>query len=187
MSLIVLQHTIADNFQVNPAWTVALDGPLYQGSLVGLDSSSYVKLAGLSDGLGIAGDSIADEYQTTAYSAQLVISPSGATRWTQNRIDNYFNETLASGYMTVYTTGGRFATDQFVSGLTYTPGTTLYSNGAGLFTSVQAPAVGSVNTRRVGYVLDAPGAYPSGVPGADSPSVDLSMSLGTYLIVQLSI
>jgi hypothetical protein len=180
MAIIVLQHTVADNFDVDPNWTVTSDGPVYAGSLVGLDSNSYVKLAGVNDALGIAGDSIADEYKTGAYSAELVISPSGKKRWTQNRIDNYFDETAASGKMTVYTTGGRFGTDQFVTGLTYTPGTAVYSNGSGLFTS-------SVTTRKVGYVLVVPGDYPSGVPGADAPSADLSMSLGDYLFVQLSI
>lgn len=182
MSIIVLQHTVADNFDVDPDWAISTDGRISAGSLVGLDSTGYVKKAGLTDALGIAGDSLSDEYQTTAYSAELIISPAGAKRWTQNRIDNYFNETLASGKMTVYTTGGLFGTTEYVAGLTYVPGTRLYSNAVGKFTNVDGGSA-----RSVGYVSKAPGHYPSGVPGVDAPSVANSMSLGQYLMVQLSI
>lgn len=187
MSIIVLQHTIADNFDVDPTYDPTLNGPIYAGTLVGLNSSGYLKLAGLADALGIAGDSIADEYKTTAYSADLVISPTGAKRWTQNSVANYFNETVASGKMTVYTTGGLFATDQYVTTASYTPGTTLYSNASGLFTSVNGGSA-----RPVGYVSKVPQEYASGVPGVDvvpgvTASVDNSISLGKYLFVQLSI
>ena len=182
MSIIVLQHTVADNFEVDPDWAVSTDGRISAGTLVGLDSTGFVKKAGLTDALGIAGDSLSDEYQTTPYSAELVISSKGARRWTQNRIDNYFNETLASGKMTVYTVGGLFGTTEYVHNLSYTPGAKLYSTSAGLFTPSDAGSA-----RVVGYVSKAPSAYPSGVPGVDSPSVANSMSLGTYLVVQLSI
>lgn len=182
MSIIVLQHTVADNFDVDPAFVVNSTNRVVAGTLVGLNASGYVKAAGLADALGIAGDSISDEYATTAYSADLVISPTGAKRWTQNRIDNYFNETLASGKMTVYTTGGLFGTTEYVLGGTYTPGVQLFSNTAGKFTSVNGGSA-----RPVGYVSKAPGEYPSGIPGVDAPSVSNSMSLGKYLFVQLSI
>lgn len=182
MAIIVLQHTVADNFLVDPDWSVSVDGSIYAGSLVGLDATGYVKLAGLTDPLGVAGDSIADEYKTTAYSAELIISPTGAKRWTQNRVENYFNETLASGKMTVYTTGGLFGTTEYDTAQTYVPGTKLYSTSAGKFTNQDGGSA-----RIVGYVSKAPNAYPSGVPGVDSPAVENSMSLGTYLFVQLSI
>lgn len=181
MSIIVLHHTVADNFDVDPDWAVSTDGRIPAGTLVGLDSSGYVKKAGAADALGIAGDSLSDEYATTPYSAELIISPSGAKRWTQNRIDNYFNETLASGKMTVYTVGGLFGTTEFVVGPTYTPGVRLYSS-SGKFTATD-PGSGRV----VGYVSKTPAEYPSGIPGVDAPSVQNSMSLGRYLFVQLSI
>lgn len=190
MSIIVLQHTVTDNFDVDPSWNLSTQGRISAGALVGLDSSGFVKKAGAADALGIAGDSLSDEYQTTAYSAELVIGAGrkvGADyiapmRWTQNRIDNYFNETLASGKMTVYTTGGLFGTTEYVVGQTYTPGTKLYSNGSGRFTTTD-PGAGRV----IGYVRVTPGEYPSGIPGVDSPAVQNSMSLGKYLFAQLSI
>jgi hypothetical protein len=196
MSIIVLQHTVADNFDVDPSYTVAGSGRMLAGSLVGLNASGYVYQAGTTNAvypLGIAGDSVSDEYKTSAFSAQLVISPTGAKRWTQDRVDNYFNETLASGKMTVYTTGGRFGTDQYVVGRTYAPGTPLYANASGLFTD----AAGSTAcSRTVGYVLASPGGWESGVPGADAATgwdgssianINGSMALGPYLFVQLSI
>jgi hypothetical protein len=187
MAIIVLQHTVADNYQVDPNYSIILSGMILAGSLIGLNSFGYVQLAGLTNPLAIAGDSLANEYHTTPYSADLVISPNGHTRWTQNSVANYFNETVASGMMTAYTTGGRFATDQYVNSAVYTPGAVLYSNGSGLFTSVNG---GSART--VGYVAAVPAEFPSGVPGTDViPGVvntaDNSISLGTYLIVQLSI
>jgi hypothetical protein len=91
---------------------------------------------------------------------------------TQNRVSDFFNEALASSLMTVYHAGGRFASDQFVAGLTYVPAQVLYSNAAGLLTNVN----GGGNI--VGRVVAAPQAWPSGVPGTD---VAQSISLGTYL------
>jgi len=181
MAIIVLQHTVADNFNVDPAYSIPVSGRIPAGTLVGLTSAGFVKKAGATDALGIAGDSLSDEYRTTPLSADLIISPSGAKRYTQNRVDNYFNETLASGKMTVYTAGGLFGTSEYVLNLTYTPGLPLFSN-AGLFT-VTNPGSG----RAVGYVRSAPGEYPSGVPGVDAPSAQNSISLGRFLFVQLSI
>lgn len=182
MAIIVKQAGITDNFDVDPNYSISGSGAIYAGMLVTLNSSGYVAKAGAANALGIAGDAIASEYQTTAFSADLVISPTGKTRWTQNRVENYFDETAASGKMTVYTGSGRFATDQFVTGASYVPGEKLYSNGSGKFTRTD-PGSGRV----VGYVLEVAHEEPSGVPGADSPAVSGSMSLGTYLTVQLSI
>ena len=185
MALIVLHHTIADAFDVDPDYSISGSGRILAGALVGLDTNGYVALAsGTVTPLGIAGDSISDEYRTTAYGADLVISPSGAKRWTSNRVSDMFNETLASGKMTVYVGSGRFATDQYTvgdSGLN-TLGAKVYSSAAGQFQSGTSP-----QSRPCGYVVAAPAAYPSGVPGVDSPSVQNSMSLGTFLTVHLSI
>lgn len=182
MSIIVLHHTVADNFEVDPNYDVSSSGRLSAGSLVALNASGYVEAAGKTNALGIAGDSLSDEYKTTAYSDELVISPTGAKRWTQNRIDNYFNETLASGKMTVYTTGGLFGTDQYVASDTFVPGAMVYSDAEG-----QVTTDSSGGARSVGFVRTVPGEYPSGVPGVDAPSVQNSISLGSYLFVQLSI
>lgn len=187
MALIVVQHSVVDNFAVDPNQSASLN-PIYAGQLVGLNNSGFVSLAtdttGLVNALGVAGDSISTEYQTTAYSADLVISPSGAKRWTSNRVSDFYNECLASGMMTVYIGAGRFATDQYVTGDPWTnsTGKKVYSNAAGLFTLNAGNAA-----RGVGYVQAPPTDYPSGVPGVDSPSTDNFMSLGTYLTVHLNI
>lgn len=181
MALIVIHHTVADNFDVDPDYDVSSDGRIVAGTLVTLDSDGFVDKADKTNPLGIAGDSLSDEYQTTAYSAELVISPKGAKRWTQNRIDNYFNETLASNQMTVYTGSGVFATSEFVATDTFAPGDALFSNAEGKFTTTDD------TSRRVGFVKAAPDEYPSGVPGVDAPTAENSISLGTYLTVQLSI
>jgi hypothetical protein len=189
MALIVVQHDVVDNYPVDPNYSITNSGAILQGAIVGLNSSGYVELAGnTSDGvlpLGIAGDSISNEYRITAYGADLIISAAGAKRWTQPRVSDNYNETLASGMMTVYFGAGRFATDQFVPTDSWTGsfGKAVYSNGDGLFT---LSSNGSA-ARQVGYVVLPPQDYPSGVPGADAPSVDLSMSLGQFLTVALSL
>lgn len=196
MALIVIHHTIADNFEVDPTYDVTSSNRILQGQIVGLNSSGYVAVAdGTNLPLGIAGDSISDEYRTTAFSAELVVSPgralnSGAThsagkRWTSNRVSDMFNETLASGKMTVYLGSGVFASDQYDVTRTYVPGNVLYTNTSGKFTL--STGSGAQTARAVGYVKEAPRDYPSGVPGVDSPSVANSMSLGSFLTFALSI
>src|SRR4051812_15961346 len=108
MALIVLQHSVVDAFDVDPAFSVTSSTRILQGMMVGLNTSGYVSLPTTTVApLGVAGDSISDEYKTTAYSDRLVISPTGAKRYTSNRVSDMFNETLASGKMTVYITGGK--------------------------------------------------------------------------------
>lgn len=193
MALIVIQHSVVDNFDVDPSQDPKTN-PIYAGMLVGLNTSGYVDNAqsvGASgvQPLGIAGDSIADEYRTTAYSAELIINPKGAKRWTSNRVSDFYNETLASGKMTVYFGGGRFATDQYATGDNWTnsQGKKVYPDDSGLFTLSTG-----TSARPVGYVVKPPSGYPSGVPGVDTDpvfgaAVENSMSLGTFLTVHLSI
>jgi hypothetical protein len=189
MALIVVQHNVVDNFDVDPNYSISSSGRILAGMLVGIDTNGYVQKSqhtavGVLP-LGIAGDSISDEYKTTAYSADLVINPKGAKRWTSNRVSDFYNETLASSKMTVYVGSGRFATDQYVLSDTWTgtQGAKVYSNSVGLFTTNS----NSSAARPVGYVVAPPTDYPSGVPGVDSPAVENSMSLGKFLTVHLSI
>lgn len=201
MALIVVHHTIADNFEVDPNYDVSVSGRILAGTIVGLNSSGYVAIpdavAAASGGvfpLGIAGDSISDEYRTTSFAAELVVSPGralsgGAThvagkRWTSNRVSDMFNETLASGKMTVYIGSGKFATDRYLANNAFRRGQPVYSDSSGYLT---ATAGSNGLGRAVGYVAEVPTDYPSGVPGVDSPSVANSMSLGQFLTIHLSI
>src|ERR1035437_4112361 len=180
MALIVLHHTVVDNFDVDPTFVVTSSNRMLAGSLVGLNSSGFVARAGSVGAsgvqpLGIAGDSLSDEYRTTAYSTELIagrgVKLSDGTytapkRYTSNRVSDFFNETLSSGKMSVYTGAGRFATDQYVPSDSWTgkQGVKVYSNSAGLFTLSTG-----TSALPVGYVLMAPTEYSSGVPGVDSP------------------
>ena len=198
MALIVLQHTAVDNYDVDPNYDISTSGRILAGSLVGLDTNGFVKKAvNTATGatpMGIAGDSISDEYRTTPYSTQLIIGRGqklangtykAPKRWNSNRASDVYNEALASGKLSVYIGAGRFATDQYVTSDTWTgkQGAKVYSNAAGLFTLDSNTSA----ARPVGYVISAPGEYPSGVPGADAPVADGSMSLGKFLQVSLSI
>lgn len=188
MALIVLQHSTVDAFDVDPDFAVTSNNRILAGTIVGINSDGYVSFPNNSASgiapLGIAGDSISNEYQTTAYSAELVISPTGATRWTGNRVSDMFNETIASGKITVYFGSGKFATDQFAGGDNFYPGRALYSTSGGIITTT---AGSNGLSRVIGFVAAAPAEYPSGVPGVDSPSVDNSMSLGRYLKIHLNV
>ena len=181
MALIEIYHVVADMYPVH-------DQTIREGMCVRLDAAGQVVPA-IATGavLGIAGDSTvvsaSNASKSTPYSAQLTIGANAdgtvrSTQWTQNRVSDAFNETLASGKMTVYNSGGKFATDQYDTAvLTYTPASgvagDLYSTAAGLLTNTDGGGY------QVGRCVAAPTAYPSGVPGTDT--TDGSLSLGTFI------
>lgn len=182
MALIPVYHVVADMYPVDPDWSFAVDGTISAGQLVRLDGNGYVQLENTAGNrpVGIAADNLQDHGPNNPYSANLVIGANGTSqKSTENRVSDAFNETLASGKMTVYRSGGRFMTDQYATLVGTHPGDLLYSNNAGLFTPTAAG-----NNVVVGIAAAFPGAYPSGVPGTD---VAGSMSLGTYLDVILVI
>lgn len=175
MALIEIYHVVADMYAVDPDWTTAIN----EGEWVALTTSGTSVYAQRADGstdrvIGVAGDTMSNTTPGTPYAAQLVVNAAGATRWTQNRVSDFFNETLASGKITVYTGGGKFATDKFVGAGAFAAGTELYVSTAGLLTSVDAG-----NSQVVAVSVAAAAAYPSGVPGTDT--TDGSLSLGDYL------
>lgn len=176
MALIVRHHNIASQFAVDPAHNITTT-PIQQGRLVKLDTNGYVQRATGTTVIGVAGDSLANDAGHTAWAADVVINAAGGTASTQNRVSDGFNETLASGKMTVYFGGGEFYTDQYVTSPTATwntPGATVYSSSTGLLTTDNAGS-----DRVVGYLVHGPSAYPSGVPGTDTS--DGSLSLGTFV------
>jgi hypothetical protein len=69
MALIVVQHNVVDNFDVDPNYSISSSGRILAKVLVGLDTNGYVAEVTASTAvgvlpLGIAGDSISDEYKT---------------------------------------------------------------------------------------------------------------------------
>jgi len=178
MALIPVYHVVPSYYPVDPDYNIAGSGEIKMGMLVGLDANGFVKIASATDALGVAGDSLANSSGYTPYSADLIISGSGATRGTSNRVSDFFNETSGSGMMTVYHSGGEFWTDQYTS-ITGAPGSALESTAAGLLTTGA--------TTPVGRLLEAPQDYPSGVPSVGSGSVDQSLSLGSFVRFKLDL
>lgn len=178
MALIEIYHVVADMYPVADSQTIR------EGMAISLNTDGEAEAANATDVVfGIAGDNTAssstDANKATPYSANLTIGASGASqKWTENRVSDAYNETLASGKMTVYTGGGKFATDQYAA-VTFAVGEGLYSDANGLLTNVDGG--GSV----VGTVVATPTAYPSGVPGTDT--TDGSLSLGTFLTFILNV
>jgi hypothetical protein len=105
---------------------------------------------------GIAGDTKASDASSM---------PGVDSGW-QNRVSDYFDETAASGKITVYHSGGEFYTDQYDSLVAALTGadimqTPLYAVEGVLSTATTDSSV------VVAYLLAAPGQIMSGVPGTD--------------------
>ena len=82
------------------------EATIKMGQLVVMNAAGTVELyAGSGVVLGVAGDT----------NSSTASSMPGIYEGWQNRVSDGFNETKASGLMTVYQNGGEFATDQFES------------------------------------------------------------------------
>lgn len=193
MALIEVYHTIASMFPVDPNYDPVAN-PITEGQLVRVDTNGFVQIANttsVNNVVGLAGDSISTVGSNTnasnnnvvrgngPFAANIIIGSNGATRWTQNRVSDLFNETKGSGKLTVYMGVGEFWTDQYASGQTWTPGSPAYTDGTGRLTTTLAGSA-----RKVGMVLDGPTDYPSGVPGI---TVKGSMTLGKFVHFSLNV
>lgn len=182
MALIVEQHVVADMYPVSTA--AGITG-ISAGMAVALNAAGEAIQATTSlkaQVVGIAGDSLlATEGQTTAYSAEVVIGAvdedTARTRWTSNRVSDMYDETLASGKITVYNGGGKFwlSDDLLTDVATQAVGDLLIADDAGLMET--AGAIGTETGVIVGRVVGIPQLYPSGVPGTET--TDGSIALGT--------
>jgi hypothetical protein len=183
MALIPKYHTTVAMFPVDPADVLALNNGstestywIVAGMAVGLNSSGYVKKASNSVlPIGLAGDSLAVSAGHNAYQDSILVSAAGTKKSSQNRISDYFNETLGSGLLSVYTGTGQFWSDMFVAGASFTVGSAIKASNAnpGFFDVSGTPTVG--------ICTSGPVVYPSGVPGVDGgSSSDYSMGLNSY-------
>jgi len=175
MALIVEYHVIADMYTVG-------DAAISAGMLVSLNAAGQVVptplAAGINTVIGIAGDSaLAAAGQTTAYSAQVTLGSDGAnTRWTENRVSDFYDETVASNKITVYNGGGKFwvSTDLLDgAGAAFVIGDLVGISAATVGEWARAATAGQES----GICVAGPTSYPSGVPGTD---VDGSITLGNY-------
>lgn len=185
MALIEIQHVIADMYNVDPDWTDAI----VEGMLVKLNANGYVEACDTAGELvlGVAGDTQANTggaetgSSNTPYADELVINSNGAKRWTQNRVSDFFDETLASGKLTVYQSGGKFATDIYEDTVdSAVPGNLLYTSDNGKLTTASA---GDENI--VGICTAAVAEWDSGVPGIDTAKG--SITLGDYVEFKLTV
>ena len=149
MALVEKYHVVAAEK------TVASGETIKEGQVVSLNSSGYVVLQDATDTIpyGIAGDT-----QSTSASAM----PGVAAGW-QGRVSDYFDETKASGKMTVYHSGGEFATDQFATNVAAASILDPLYGANGVLDTVDVHTTSTVIAR----LTKAAGSYPSGVPGVD--------------------
>jgi len=152
MALVERFHVVAAEKAVNAAATIK-EGQIVSlaadGTVILQSTDTYTRIP-----YGIAGDT-----KSTSESYM----PGIASGW-QNRVSDYFDETKASAKMTVYHSGGEFATDQFNANVASAViGQTLYGNLGLLDTSDE---IGGT-TYPVARLITAAGSYPSGVPGVD--------------------
>ena len=194
--------TLANGTGSNSIWAIGLAG----------DSRS----SGVTSFTLESGSALSQAPKTTLTGALVMGAFGTQKRFTQNRVADNYNEVLASGMMTVYHSGGEFWTSEYETVRSnastvcaYTPGTLLYASGVeaagggstadaastgGKFTDEAGAIVNGLsggNTGQVvGVALAGPLAYPSGVPGTDTPFSTLpeggnSLSWGQMLHVKL--
>lgn len=182
MAIIPLYYVIADSYDVDPD---TLD--VLEGMLVALNGVAGVRRVTTGDDhrvLGMAGDT-----KSTSRSSM----PGVATDW-QNRVSDGFNETKASGKLTVYHSGGVFATDQFVDSNVAAANVGSYlvadeTTGTLKYGGTDPHTLLNAGTPPVAMLVQPAGAYPSGVPGTD---VDNDAELGgdnsnQYIVVKLMV
>ncbi len=183
MAIKEIYHTVASVLPIDTD-----TGTIPAGRIVTLDANFLVTLpaAAGDEPVGMAGDTqrqspaannpesaslITGSYQTAA---------SGATRWSQNRVADNYNETLASSEMTVYHGAGEFWTDE------YSAAVVTWGAAAALYNTIAAPqgqwTTAAVSNRISGLLLGDPQALESGVPGV---AVRGSISFGNYIHLRL--
>lgn len=168
---------LIEKFHVVAAEKVVATGEtIKEGQIVSLNTLGNVVLQGSAAPVpyGIAGDTKSNDASAM---------PGVASGW-QNRVSDYFDETKASGKMTVYHSGGEFATDQFaVNVASAAVMASLYAfNGVLDTNNAQSNVV-------VARLITVDGAYPSGVPGTEiNGDMALSGDNGnTYIEIKLTI
>lgn len=169
MALIERFWVVAESFDVTSG------AEIVEGMLVSLDATTgKVRLPALATSfiVGIAGD--------TKSTSTVGIPQISGTNTFVNRVSDSYDETKASGKITVYKNGGSFTTNQYDSGnIGTTVGVPLYANTSGKFTTVNGGG------QIVAYLTKAPYALGSGVPGTDTTDNDIT--LGNYIDVTLAV
>jgi hypothetical protein len=156
MAIIPLYYVVADTYPVD---STTVD--IAEGQCVALTSAGVRRCdgtGGVQKVIGLAGD-------TKAVSNMYSTMPGVSTGW-QNRVSDGYDETKASGMLTVYHSGGVFATDMFVNSNVAAANVGDYfkadaSTGNLTWDSATKSLVS------IAQLVAPAGAYPSGVPGTD--------------------
>jgi hypothetical protein len=159
-------------------YAVASGEEIIEGMLVKLNSSGEVILATGASGenvIGVAGDTKSTSVSGLPSTNNAAIGAPASSAQFVNRVSDTFDETKASGRITVYQHGGQFATNQYIA--TPAVNDALYADSTGKFT-----ATPSTSAQIVAYCTRAAGAFDSGVPGID---INGSLTLGNYIEVKL--
>jgi len=173
MALIPIYHVVADYIDVDANETITM------GQCVKMAADGELELVDATSDVvyGIAGDTKSDSTPGIPSTNPATIGSSNVDTKFTNRVSDPYDETKASGKITVYHSGGKFATDQYESD-DFAPGDALYTSANGKLTKTP-----SASTQVIGYVVSF-GDYPSGVPGID---VDGDITLGEYLVFKMAI
>jgi hypothetical protein len=179
MALIPEFHVIADDFPVNASVT-----DLIEGMFVMLNGSGEViKATGVSGtyAIGIAGDTKSTSLSGLPATNDALIGTTSTDTQFVNRVSDMYDETKASGKITVYHSGGKFATNEYE-----TAPTPSWAVGLPLYVSANAKltTASNGNAQIVAICTNVPADWPSGVPGID---VQSSITLGSYVEFKLVI
>jgi hypothetical protein len=159
---------------------VASGEEIIEGQWVKLNTSGEVVIADGSSGeiaLGVAGDTKSTSTAGLPSTNDALLGAPATSQQFVNRVSDTFDETKASGRMTVYNGGGSFATNQY-------EGTPAVNDSLYVASNGNAQTSASTSGQIVGLVTKAAGAFDSGVPGVD---VNGSLSLGNYIEFKLLI
>lgn len=182
MALIEKYHVIAAIYPVHA------NEEIIEGMWVKLNTSGEAVLATGASGeyaLGVAGDTKSVSTSgipggggtgaaNNAHIGAVDYGGTGEEQQYVNRVSDAYDETKASGKVTVYYSGGEFATNQYEAGAAVSlPGDPLYVS-----TNSKLQAAPSTSAQIVARLTKVADAYESGVPGID---VRGSMTLGNYL------
>jgi hypothetical protein len=178
MPLIPKYHTIADSYPV------AAGQEIIEGMFVTLNSNGEVVLAsGAANEYahGIAGDTKSTSVSglPATNDAEIGVTPTD-TQFV-NRVSDLYDETKASGKMTVYHSAGVFATNEFVAGA-YTVNCPLYVAGGG--NSGMLTVTPSTSGQIVARCTKVPALFDSGVPGTDLANGSMAL-MGQYMEIRL--
>ena len=160
MALVEKYHVVASVYDVDSSTE-----DIKEGMFVALTANGVRRVTTGDDGkvLGVAGDTKSDSASAMPGVGTGYISGGNTVNF-QNRVSDYFDETKASGRITVYSGGGEFATDQWVTIVAADIGKYLkVSESTGTLTLDGV----AKSADSVAMLTGAPGSYPSGVPGVD--------------------